>query len=140
MAETVKIEGLNELIEAFKKLGPDALKKIKPDVKKSGEILLEAIKKEVPVRTGKLRDSLHAKEPRKTKETISATITWGDDVRDYAAPVELGHRLVYFGKKTWKSVEAKPFLRPGADKSKKKVFDTLTDGMNRIMDDMGGIK
>jgi HK97 gp10 family phage protein len=135
-----EIDGLKELVAAFEKLGPDALKQIKPDVKKAGNILLDAIKQEVPVRTGKLKNSLHAKEPRKSNETISTTITWGDDVRDYAAPVELGHRLVYFGKKTWKSVAAKPFLRPGADKSKEKVFKTIGDGLSRTIDNMGGKK
>ncbi|WP_297699637.1 HK97 gp10 family phage protein [Mycobacterium sp.] len=61
-------------------------------------------KEHCPVRTGKLRESLHH-------------VVEGDEVRigsdlDYAGYVEEGHRIVAWGHETGRFEEPQPFLRP----------------------------
>lgn len=134
-----EVVGLEELIKDLEKFGAEALKEIQPEVDNAGDILLEATKRKVPVNTGKLRDSLYLKRPRITKTSVKYAniLTWGDDVRAYAAPLELGHGLVYMGRKTSQYVQPRKFLRPAADESREKIFSTIIGGMDKALKKLG---
>lgn len=58
-----------------------------------------------PVRTGRLRDSI---EPERIDGRTGHVVAR----RPYAAPVELGHRKVLWGRETHEYVPAQPYLRP----------------------------
>lgn len=58
-----------------------------------------------PVRTGKLRDSIESERIDERTGRVVAR-------RRYAAPVELGHRKVLWGRETNEYVPAQPYLRP----------------------------
>ena len=129
-----QIIGLDKLVLDLSKFGMEALKEIKPDVDKGGDILLNKAKEKAPVRLETLRNSLRLKRSTSAKKfTYTNTLTWGDDVRAYAAPVELGHGLVMFGKRTNKFVAARPFLRPAADESREQILTTVIAGMDRAL-------
>jgi HK97 gp10 family phage protein len=125
-----EIIGLDEIINDLNKFGVEAQKEVKPFVDKAGDILLEKTREKVPVKSGALKASLYLKRPRSKKGIIQNTLTWGNDVRAYAAPLELGHGLVFMGRPTMKFIKARPFLRPAADESKEKVYTTITNGLN----------
>jgi len=139
----IKLEGLDELIEAFAKLPDKAAEMIKPAVEQAGNLVLEKAKQKVSVGTGNLRDSLRLKKGRLKpgRAGIIHNITWGSDVRGYAAPLELGHSIRFKkGGPTLGKVEARPYLRPAADESKEQVLDIITNAMNKAIEEMGGRK
>lgn len=135
-----KISGLEELLKAFKDLPDDAIKNLEPAADQAGDLLLTRAKQKVPVESGKLKSSLCMKKPTTGRFMVSRVITWGDDVREYAAPVELGHKLVLFGRSTDKRVKERPFLRPAADESKNEVFKIMKQAIAKTIDEMGGVK
>ena len=101
-----KIVGLEELIADFNKFGEEAIVEMQPVVNSQGDYLLAKTIEKVPVDSGDLRDSLRVKRPKSKRGRIQNYITWGNDVRNYAASVELGHNLVYMGKRTLTQVKA----------------------------------
>lgn len=135
-----RVEGLKELVKAFDDFPDIAREEMQTKVDEAGEFLLQKTKEKVPVRSGALRDSLHLKKPRSKKWVMVNILTWGNDVREYAAPVELGHRLVYFGKRTLRSVAPRPFLRPAVDENREKIFDIITSGIDKALAKLGGIQ
>ncbi len=132
-----EIVGLKELVKDLSKFGDEAIIAISPVVDSAGDIVLAKTKEKVPTRSGRLKDSLFLRRPKPKKMIAKNTLTWGKDVRAYAAAVELGHELVSFGKRTGKRIAARPFLRPGADESKEKVFRMLIAGMDKILKKFG---
>ena len=135
-----EIIGLDELIKDLEVFGKEAKKEMRPVVNEAGDVLLAKTKGKVPVKSGALRDSLFLKRPNYRRMYVANTLTWGDDVRAYAAPLELGHNLVRFGKPTLTHVEARPFLRPAADESKEKVARMIVLGMDNALEKLLGGK
>jgi len=136
----LKLEGLDDLIKDFSKLGENAYEALRPSATEAAEIVLERARGNIRDRTGTLSKSLKVVKPGKKKAqsgVIYAKVTYGKDAY-YAKFVELGHRLVYFGKKTYKKVNERPFLRPAADESKEDVANIMATGMNKILDEWGG--
>ncbi|MCK9518046.1 MAG: hypothetical protein M0R74_03300 [Dehalococcoidia bacterium] len=138
----VKIEGLDELCEAFAKLGEDAIYKLsEPSVRAAKLVCARATSKIHDV-TGALGLSLTVKNPGKQKNKkaykIFASVTFGKGGA-HGVPLELGHRLVVNGKKVG-TVKERPFLRPAADESKEEVIGIMADAMNKVLDEMGGMR
>lgn len=126
-----EIEGLDEIIDDLNRFhGED---EVKPYVDKAGDVLLNKTREKVPVDTGVLKASLFLKR-LKRRRAYQNLLTWGDDVRAYAAPLELGHGLVYMGHPTLKFVKAKPYLRPAADESEEIVYKTIFAGLIKAHD------
>ena len=139
MITELKLEGLEDLIKDFSKLGEDAYEALRPSATEAAEIVLERARGNIRDRTGTLSKSLKVVKPGKKKAqsgVIYAKVTYGKDAY-YGVPLELGHRLVYFGKKTYKKVNERPFLRPAADESKEEVANIMATGMNKILDEWG---
>lgn len=137
MITDLKIEGLDELIKDFAKLGDDAIKELKEPATEAAAMVLERARGKIHNRTGELSRGLKVVRPRKPKNNrIYARVTFGKDVA-YAVPLELGHRLWFMGRKTNKDVPEKPFLRPAADESKEEVADIMAKAMNKILAEWG---
>lgn len=135
----VKIEGLEELIKAFSALGEGAFEKLKPYSTQAAEIVLNRARSKIHDRTGNIKRSLKVTKPSKknTKSgLVVAKVGFGKGGA-YGVPLELGHRLWFFGKKTNKDVAPRPFLRPAADGSKDETRDLIANGMNKILDEWG---
>ena len=136
------IVGLDELIKAFMDLGEDALPFLYDAANKAGEIVLEKARSKVPVRTGNLKGKLKlgkAKKSSKYPYRVFSKVTTEKGAA-YMVPLELGHRLVYFGNPTDVTVEPRPFLRPAADESVDAVISEIAQGMNNALEQIGGKK
>jgi hypothetical protein len=133
-----EIEGIDQIVYDLNVFGERGIIEVEPYVDKGGDILLKKTREKAPVGNypggGALKKSLFLKRTRTRKVGYKNILTWGDDVRAYAAPLELGHGLVYMGHPTLKFVKAKPYLRPAADESKEKVYQTITKGINKALD------
>lgn len=64
-------------------------------------------KRFAPVDTGRLRKSIRARRLRQFRYELRAST-------DYAAFVELGHRIVAWGNDTGRRAAPQPYLRPAA--------------------------
>jgi len=135
-----EIEGLEELIQAFQKLGEDAIFKLSEPSVKAAEIVLAKAKSKIHNVSGELYRGLKVKKPGKQKNKkayrIFATVGFGKSAM-HGVPLELGHKLVFFGKKTKEHIEEKPFLRPAADESKQEVGNIIAEAMNKILGEFG---
>jgi len=143
----VEIEGLEELVEAFNKLGEDAVFKLGPASIEGANIIAEKAKTKVNnIPDNKdLRNNIKVRKPgRKPKKKYqvfaNVYLKGGRNGGQYGVPLELGHKLVYMGYKTNTHVAERPFLRPAADESKDEVRDIIAKAMNEIIDEMGGMR
>jgi len=135
------VEGLDELISAFQKLGDEAIPYILQGSNEAGsEVLKKAVCK-APVDSGNLKRRLKvikAKKSTKYPYRVFSKVTFSREAA-YAVPLELGHRIVVEGNKVGVSSE-RPFLRPAADESKETVVKAIADSMNKALGEMGGMK
>jgi hypothetical protein len=129
-----KVEGLEEITRTLREFGSIAGPFMRSASDKGANVVLVRAKIKVPVDSGALRDSLHVKPARwkHGDEFTSAVVTWGDDVREYAAAVELGHKTV-----NGKLVPETKFLRKSADETKAEVRDIIADAVNQVIDVVG---
>ena len=138
----VQIDGLDELCEAFAKLGEDAILKLSEPSDKGAQIVCDRAKSKINDVTGDLRDSLTVKkagrQANKKAYRIFAQVTFGKGGM-HGVPLELGHKLKVKGK-TIGTVKEKPFLRPAADETKEQIANLMADTMNKVLEEMGGIK
>lgn len=136
------IEGLDELLHAFSALADDALVYVRDGSNSAAQIVCERAKQLAPVDTGKTKNLLYVRKAtasKKAKYKVLSTIASKKGAAALA-PLELGHRLFYFGKKTDMQVAPRPFLRPAADASKENVVSKIADSMNKALGEMGGMK
>ena len=133
-----EVEGLDELIKEFAKLGADAVKQLKEPCNQGAEMVLGRARSKIKDKTGELSRALKTIPVKKNKNpnVIFARVSFGKGGM-HGVPLELGHRLWFMGHKTNTDVAEKPFLRPAADESKDDVRGIITDGMNRILDEWG---
>lgn len=135
-----EVEGLEELIKAFADLGTDAIYRLADPSVEAAELVLERARGKIREDTGQLKAALKVTKPGKPRNKkayrIFAKVGFGKQAM-YGVPLELGHRLWFFGKKTYKHVNERPFLRPAADESKEEVANIMAAGMNKILDEWG---
>jgi hypothetical protein len=133
-----EVEGLKEFIKSINSAEGTARLKIKNAVDAGGDLLLAATKAKCG--SQRIRSSLFLKReaPSGGRYTISNILTWGDDVRDFAAPYELGHNLVAWGKPTARYIQPRPFLRPAADENADKIFWLIENAIDDIVKGLGG--
>lgn len=133
------VEGLDELIKAFMKLGDEAMPYVKDGANEAGAHVLSKAKAKVSVRTGNLKNRLKlskAKISGKYPYRVSSKVTARKGAA-YMVPLELGHRLVIKGK-TAGAVKERPFLRPAADESKDEVVSVISRSLDKALKEMGG--
>lgn len=100
-----EVLGVDELVKLFKEL-PDKLQRtaLKDALTESGQVMLVEQQRQVPVKTGALRDSLHVWPVNSTKKYSRVSV--GTHPRVFYAPwVEYGHA----------NAPAHPFMRPALD-------------------------
>lgn len=136
----VEIEGLEELMKAFAELGPNAILNLGRHTVDAAEIVAKRARANVNDKSGDLASAIKVYKPSsRNKKAYSVFSKVGFSKKGmHGVPLELGHRLYYFGHKTNREVEAKPFLRPAADESKDEVRDIIVGAMNEILKEWGG--
>ena len=136
---TAEIEGLDDLVKQLGKLGDTAMPYIKKGADKAGEVVLKRTKDYVPVKTGLLKKSLMLRKMgvRFGKHYLYHSVTHKGAY--HIGPLEYGHKMVLFGKRTNKMVEKRPFMRNAADDSKDEVVDIMIEAMNNAIDGNGEI-
>ncbi len=143
MAVKTKIVGLDELVKALDEFGGFAMPVLQKRSTQAADVVLQRARQKVPQKSRALHNSLLVKEKplERGKYRVLAYVTWGDDVREYAAPLELGHN-VRFGKDApvVGYAQPRPFLRPAADESKKDIKRAVIDAVNEALVEIGGLK
>lgn len=142
MNEDFALEGMDELIKAFSELGEDAFEALRPHATSAAELVSTRARARIHNRTGNLSRSLKISKPTRKnvkKGMVFASIKISKEGA-YGVPLELGHRLFYFGRKTNRDVAPRPFLRPAADESHDEVRKIMADAMNKILDEWGDDK
>jgi HK97 gp10 family phage protein len=135
------VEGLDELISAFQKLGDEAIPHLLNGSNEAGSEVLRKAKIKVPVDSGNLKRRLKmfkAKKSAKYPYLVFSKVTFTREVA-YAVPLELGHRIIVNGKSVGVAKE-RPFLRPAADESKEDVVKTIAASINKALGEMGGMR
>ena len=141
--KSFEIEGLDEIIKAFSKLGDDAIPRIEKASIDGAEKVLHKSKQKIEkhYKTGDAFHSLKVLKPTKSnkaKYIIFSKVTFGKQGA-HIVPLELGHKLVRNGKQVG-TVKERPILRPAADESKNEVIEIAVDAINKALDEMGGHK
>jgi hypothetical protein len=136
----VDVEGVDEILKAFNELGEDAILKLSEPSIKAAEVVLNKAKAKINDDMGDLKNALYVAKPGRGKSTnkrayqIFAKVSFGKGGM-HGVPLELGHKLVSYGKKTDTHIKEKPFLIPAADESKEEVASIMEDAMKRIIDE-----
>lgn len=121
MSAAVKLKGFKELEDIFEKLPLEVARGAGNDgIRAGAKIVLEEAKRRVPVKTGKLRDSLYIKKVRATKPVYKVIAKRPEG--SHAWLVELGtkphdiHNVNFKGKfypvVHHPGAKKQPFLRP----------------------------
>lgn len=125
---TVEIEGIEEVLKAFEKLGDDSKLVLHAAVNKGAEQLAPLIKANIPVGS---EDDIHLRDAikiskAKPKKTLkqSANINVGKKSADYGFHVETGR----------KGVSPRPFMRSTTDQHQAEIAETVA---NEILDRLG---
>lgn len=137
---TFEIEGLEELLKAFAELGPNAIHKLSEPSVEGAELVAGRAKMKIIDQTGDLANSIKVYKPGKStsKKAYRIFAKVGFSKKGmHGVPLELGHKLYYFGHKTNRRVEQKPFLRPAADMSKDEVGNIMVSAMNKVLNEWG---
>jgi HK97 gp10 family phage protein len=109
---------------------------VREAVARSCDIVVEEAKTIVPVRTGELRDSIHATEPQDREHTVVGSV-----VADapHAGYVEYGTGIrgaasegagPYPYSATWPGMAARPYLRPALDAARERIREEFESAIS----------
>ncbi|KHO62675.1 phage protein, HK97 gp10 family [Thermoanaerobacter sp. YS13] len=115
MAVEVKFEGMDELIKAVETLGQKGSRIENEALKEAGEYLAEEMKKEAPVRSGELRDSIKCSNV-KTKQGQKYVEVGPDETTNWRA------KFIEFGTV---KMRANPFMSRAYEKNKEQVREII---------------
>lgn len=110
----MKLEGMENLLAEIEKLGQAGSKIENRALKEAGDVVKESIVKEVPVRTGRLKESITVSNV-KTKDGVKRVEVGPDKDGYYGKFVEFG---------TVK-MKANPFMSRGYETSKEEAISTI---------------
>lgn len=143
MTKTTRIDGLDRLVKDMERFGKEAMPELQKTAHMAAEKILIDARSRINNKTGKLYRSLRVVDRPLVgdKFVVSSHVTWGDDVRDYAAPLELGHKIrnVKNGP-ILGQVKQHPFLRPAADANKRDYKNSMVEAINREIAKLGDAK
>ena len=120
----VAIEGAEKLVKKLKEMVDAAGDVLMKAAMEGGEIVLQEAKKNCPVDTGNLRNSLQLTKDKQTKTKATVKIDY-DKTLKYGTHVELGT----------KDQPAQPFLRSSVDENQTVINVEITD---TVSDAVGG--
>ena len=112
----VRVEGAEQIVKALKGMDDKASKVLTSAAKAGGEIALSDAKRNCPVNTGALRDSIKMNVNKVTNTKADVKIDYDKSIK-YGVFVELGTR----GR------AANPFMRNAVDKNQDKINSKITD-------------
>lgn len=126
----VYIDGAEELAEMFQEM-QDVAKEILDEASKKGaEFVLEDAKRRVPVRTGKLKNSLDIKLEKSRKVTKKAYQVYSKGVS------KSGIRYAFAVERGTSKTRPQPFLRPALDENvvevKRIISEEIVKGLERV--------
>ena len=116
----LELEGIENLIAEVEKLGAKGNRIENKALREAGTVVREAIKEEVPVRTGNLKRSIEVSSVR-TKAGIKHVAVGPGKDGYYGKFVEFG---------TVK-MKAKPFMAPGYEKSKAAALEKISEELRK---------
>ena len=116
----LELEGIENLIAEVEKLGAKGNRIENKALREAGDIVKQAIKQEVPVRTGRLKRSIEASGIR-TKDGIKHVAVGPGKDGYYGKFVEFG---------TVK-MKAKPFMAPSYEKSKAAAMEKIAEELRK---------
>ena len=120
----VAIEGAEKLVKKLKEMDDAAGDVLMKAAMEGGEIVLQEAKKNCPVDTGNLRNSLQLTKDKQTKTKATVKIDYDKSLK-YGTHVELGT----------KDQPAQPFLRSSVDENQTVINVEITD---TVSDAVGG--
>ena len=120
----VAIEGVEKIVKKLKEMDDAAGDVLMKAAMEGGEIVLEEAKRNCPVDTGNLRNSLKLTKDKQTKTKATVKIDF-DKTLKYGTHVELGT----------KNQAAQPFLRASVDDNQNTINVEITD---TVSDAVGG--
>lgn len=121
---TIKVENLGKLVRELRKVNPDLVKELKAANRAIADDLVPFAKTKVPVRSGRLRDSIRA------GATIrSGVVRAGKKAVPYAAPIHFG----------WPSrrISPNPFLWDALDGRRGEIEAEYIDRVTEIVGRVG---
>ena len=120
----VAIEGAEKIVKKLKEMDDAAGDVLMKAAMEGGEIVLEEAKRNCPVDTGNLRNSLKLTKDKQTKTKATVKIDF-DKTLKYGTHVELGT----------KNQASQPFLRASVDDNQNTINVEITD---TVSDAVGG--
>ena len=120
----VAIEGADKIVKKLKEMDDAAGDVLMKAAMEGGKIVLEEAKRNCPVDTGTLRESLKLTKDKQTKKKATVKIDFDKSLK-YGTHVELGT----------KNQSAQPFLRGSVDENQSEINVEITD---TVSDAVGG--
>lgn len=136
MSVKIDVQNINrKLQELSAKMGKEI--KEKTIFRKAGKVVKDTMKQEVPVDTGRLRDSIDFLNFRKDKESLYVGARYNSSVDENGQttkPTGRHAHLVEFGfiDKSGKRVEGNPFVKRTYNKTKDVVKANLIKEIDRL--------
>lgn len=122
------IDGAEDLVQLFQDMEETAEEILENATKKAADMVLDEAKRRVPVRTGKLKDSLEIKKEKRKKKIKAVHQVRSKGVSQggvrYAFAVENGTRLA----------RAQPFLRPAVDENRQKIINIIKEEIENALE------
>jgi HK97 gp10 family phage protein len=120
----VVIEGADKIVKKLKEMDDAAGDVLMKAAMEGGKIVLEEAKRNCPVDTGALRESLKLTKDKQTKKKATVKIDFDKSLK-YGTHVELGTKYH----------PAQPFLRGSVDENQSEINVEITD---TVSDAVGG--
>lgn len=126
---SIEVEGARELRRQLKAMmeGIDGLKRVHKDI---GELVGEEAARLVPVRTGRLRDTIRA-----AGQASGVVVRAGYAVVPYAGPIHFGWPTRPNAAKGWRGgpIAPQPFLYDAADNRRDEVIEAYEKHVNGLI-------
>lgn len=116
------VEGANAIVKDLKAMEDAAAAVLMKAAKAGGQIALEQAKRNCPVDTGALKQSLHLTEGKATKIKATVQVDYDKSLK-YGTHVELGSR----------NRPANPFMRNAVDDNQNQINEAITSELSKAV-------
>jgi hypothetical protein len=122
----IKVQGLNEALRALKAIGTPVAE-VQAAAQQAGEIVASQSRSLVPVRSGKLRETIRSK-----KQARKVLVSAGNNTKvPYANPIHWGW---YYDKNNFvkKNIMPNPFFAKALGLTRRQVYETYFININKL--------
>ncbi len=116
------VEGASAIVKDLKAMEDAAAAALMKAAKAGGQIALEQAKRNCPVDTGALKQSLHLTEGKATKIKATVQVDYDKSLK-YGTHVELGSR----------NRPANPFMRNAVDDNQNQINEAITSELSKAV-------